>query len=1009
MQACRVRARVFSVPIPWESMVSELGGAGAIREVEAAIHGAPDPRDAKARAADVLAAAAATVPEAVRAAFERHCEGMARVLATTCGTAPFLAAHLRRRPEWLTSLAAEDFRRARTKEQYRRLLHRAVSTAGAEPTEAVLRQFKYYELARITVRECSPDIVPLSRVPETLLELSDLADVLLEQALEEARRRVAERLGEPVWHLASGARFRPRFVILGLGKLGARELNYSSDVDLLYVFEAPPEEDPVAAHRTGTELAPAEYFTSVAQEFGRLVTQPTANGFLYRIDLDLRPEGTRGPLVSSTAALQDYYELWAAQWERTAFTKARPVAGDLDLGEQLIASLHPVLYRSSMDYQGVEALRELKRRVEEEKGRRLETFDVKIGRGGIRDLELVVQALQLLHGGRLPELRTRSTHEALGILAEVGILPAEDAGALREAYCFLRRLENRLQMIGERQTHRLPADPGALERLARSLGFRGTGARADFVREVERHRQAVGRVFEKLLPRTAHERILGLFRTGAPRLFEHPLSAAMMDELAERFARNIESGPNPERALANLQRFVEGVGRRTFYYELLIDRPELVPRLAALFAASEYLSVYLANHPRLIEPIFSDPNVLLLSRRQLRSDLAALRRELTGDGARDRVEAELEALRMFHHRAVINVGLLDLAGKVDFAEAQRALTDIAEVCVGEALRIARGQIRRRRYAAAGRISRAPFLAVGMGKLGSGELSYGSDLDLIFLYDPAEADPAEAQEYFVRLAQKLIWALQTRTRAGICYAIDARLRPSGNQGMLVSSMESFRTYHQRSAQTWERQALLRARPVAGDRKLARSFEVLRREILSRPLPPDAAAEIHRIRLRMERELARETKAHHDFKTGRGGMIDVETVVQYLQLRHGSEHPELLAVMPVAEAIDQLARHGALEEQDAAVLREGWRFLQRLASRLRIVENRSISDLDEERGDLESVALALGYPATERHGGARRALLEDYARHTAAVREIYLRVLGVPAPASAARELDRQPVG
>jgi glutamate-ammonia-ligase adenylyltransferase len=467
----------------------------------------------------------------------------------------------------------------------------------------------------------------------------------------------------------------------------------------------------------------------------------------------------------------------------------------------------------------------------------------------------------------------------------------------------------------------------------------------------------------------------------------------MVRELAEQFARAIGESPNPERALNNLDRFIQGVRGRRFYFELLLDRPELVRRLTRLFTASEYFSGYLATHPRLIEPIFSDPNVLLLSHKQLEQSLAAIRRSLAKEKDLDEDELELDALRMFHNRELINVGLLDLAGKVTPSEAEGALTDIAEVIVEHGLELAQAVVRRRSSSLPRAAKAGEFLVVGMGKLATRELTYGSDLDVIFLYDVPGADEVEAQEYFVRLAQKFIWTQQTRTAEGVCYAIDARLRPSGNQGMLVTSRAAFEHYHATSAQIWEKQALLRARPVAGGKRLSRAFPALRLEILRRPLPPNAGRQIHRIRLRMEAELAQETNSRHDFKTGRGGLQDVETVVQYLQLAYGREHAELLSVEGARIQIDRLERLALLSPQDAAVLRDGWGFLQLLSNRLRVVENRSISDLDEERGDLESLAASLGYTSPQRAGGARRALLEDYRRHTAAIRQVYMKVLDV----------------
>ncbi len=604
--------------------------------------------------------------------------------------------------------------------------------------------------------------------------------------------------------------------------------------------------------------------------------------------------------------------------------------------------------------------------------------------------------MQLLHGGRIPEVRERSTQRALISLAQVGVLPEEDSVDLLAAYRFLRRIENRLQMEAERQVHALPRQAAAIKRLARAMGFTGGDETAAFAQALSAHRQRIRQAFTSLFHEGGSKGILALFQRNVPRLLDNTVTRALVQDLAGKFASAIDACPDPERAMNNLDRFIHGVGTRAFFYELLLDRPELVPRLAALFAASEYLSSYIASHPRLIEPIFSDPNVLLLSRDELLSGLRDIRRQLEDEGQRDETELGLDALRLFHNRELVNVGLLDQGGKITRAEADRALSEIAEVCVEEGLKFARAEMAK---AAAGLPAAAragEFLVVGMGKLASMEITYGSDLDVIFLYDVEGADETsllEAQEYFVRLAQKLIWVLQTRTGEGVCYLIDARLRPSGNQGMLVTSLASFERYHATSAQVWERQALLRARPVAGGARLGRAFEGLRLQILRRPAPADLGKELHRIRLRMESELAQETTRRRDFKTGRGGLLDVETVVQFLQLRHGAANPELLAVDGVVEHLTRLESLGLLAVDDARALRSGWQFLQLLSSRLRIVENRSISDLDEERGDLDSLALRLGYSSPQRAGGARRALLEDYRRHSGVIREVYLKVLDV----------------
>lgn len=941
-------------------------------------------------APDVLTASAAELAPLWRTRGDQ----IARIVASLCGAAPFLAPFLIRHADWVARLASEDLAVPRRAADYMTHLGAALHGVDDSGSGEALRRFKYYELARLTVRDLLAPPDDLATTEAVLAELAHLADALLAAALDRAAARVAARLGPPRWTLSDGRALSPHFCVLGMGKLGGEELNYSSDVDLIYVLDGAPYDHDAAPIDGPRGCAPVEYFSRVAHEFGRLVTEPTREGFLYRIDLGLRPEGQAGPLVVPDVMLARYYEAWAATWEKAAFMKVRPVAGDLAFGWATIRGIDPMIYRSAMDFAGVAAIKAMKERIERAQGRAGAAFDLKIGAGGIRDIEFVAQALQLLHGGRIRQLRGRSTQAALTALAQVGVLPRAQCETLRGAYAFLRRAENRVQMEGERQAHRVPTDARGRARLARAMGFTGNDAVAAFDRALHVQRQRVRAVFASLFAEDGASRLLDLLQRSIPSLLAEPVTRGQIEHLATQFARAIEASPDPERALNNLDRFIRANGPRSFYYGLLVDRPELVERLAGLFAASEYLSAYMISHPRLIEPIFSDPSALVPSRDAFRTALGQIRRELTAERPGADTERELDALRLFHNRELVNIGLLDLAEKITPAAADTGLTDLAETCVEGALDLARDELARRGAPPAP----GEFLVVGMGKLASRELTYGSDLDVIFLYDIDDADDAAllaAQEYSVKLAQKFIWALQTRTGDGICYQIDARLRPSGNQGLLVSSLASFAHYHQRSAQVWERQALLRARPVAGGARLAAAFVAQRRDVLGRPSPADVGIEIHRIRERMETELAHETSHRRDFKTGRGGMLDVESVVQFLQLRHGAAHAELFEVDTVAAHLARLARLELLATGDAATLQRGWDFLHRLSSRLRIVENRSISDLDEERGDLDGLARRLGYTSPQRAGGARRALLDDYRRHTGDIRAVYSKVLGVSA--------------
>jgi glutamate-ammonia-ligase adenylyltransferase len=948
--------------------------------------GGPEPERSSARAERVLAAASrADAALLARLRAERPAQ-LAHVLRALCASAPFLAATLVREPGLLFALAEDDLSQPRTSEQLGARLDAALAGVPGSELGTALRRFKYAELARITVRDATPELVPEERALEPLRELSALAEAILSRAFARTAQELAEEVGPPVWRSAAGAELAPRFVVLGLGKLGGEELNYSSDVDLIYVYESPP---PGAEPLSGgpRELAPADYYAQLARRFGKRIAERGPEGFLYRIDLELRPEGAISPLVPSSDRLLLYYDGYAATWERAAFMKARPVAGDLAFGWSLARQIDPMIYQSKVDFAGVESIREMKERIEREHANA--DLDIKLGAGGIRDLEFVAQALQLLHGARAPQVRGRSAPGALAALADAGRIPAEMRDELLGAYRFLRRVENRLQMEDERQTHALPANGPARERLARTL-FSGEDALVRFDARLEAVRGAVRARFDALVQRAGGAApLLDHMRAHAARLFASPRMAQQLAALAERVAGEIAASPDPARATNNWLRFVEGVGGRSFYFGLLLDRPELVGRLVSMFAMSRFLSDVIARSPVLIEPIFDDPSRFVATRAELEQSLAALRAERaqpTGGGE----EAALAALRLFQQRELVNVGLLDLSARISQAEVEAALTDVAEVCVGAALGLGREQLARIAPDAHEVVAAGEFLVVGMGKLGSRELGYGSDLDVIFLFDlpgTAEHEVALAQEPFVRLAQKFSWALQTRTGEGICYEVDAQLRPSGNQGVLVSSLAGFARHHETQAQLWERQALLRARAVAGSAALATRFEALRVALLARPLHGDVDREVDRIRRRVESELAHESARRRNLKLGRGGLFDVETIVQLLALKHGAAHPALFDVTTTAAAIERCAAHGLLGAAQASALREGWAFLQRLASRLRIVENRSISDLGADRADLDSVARSLGYAPSQRTGTSRVPLLDDYARHTDAIRRVY----------------------
>ncbi len=952
-----------------------------------ALDAAPRVDQARHLAAKVLDHAS---PDELRPRADADPEKLGRILLSLCGIAPFFASILARHPEHLIELLDDDLTICRSPRELRQGLESLLDQPGDDDPAERLRVFKYSELARITVRDCCDDWIPLARSEVTLLALSELADVILGQAMRLAEARVGRQLDAPSYRDTKGARQPLRFCALGLGKLGACELNYSSDVDLVYLCDTMP----AGCSLEGAQ--PMVYFNRLAQEFGGILSANSREGFLYRVDLDLRPDGNQGALVVTDEALVSYYESWAHAWEKAAFMKARPVAGSLDLGWQAIVTTAPAIYHASMNYQMADGIHSLKEKIHGARGGDGETFNVKIDPGGIRDVEFIAQALQLLHGGRIPQLRDRSTQGALRNLEAVGLLDPETADELHETYLFLRRIENRLQMEGERQLHRLPKSEAGLLRLARAMKYLEDDAIDCLQSEISRRRTFLRSLATDSFSKDNRERVQELFERAVPELLGFDLTRHLVEELISRFASEIDSRADAERALNNLDRFIRGTGSRRFYVELLLDRPELVPRLAALFGASNYLSSYLARYPRLIEPLFRDPDVLLLDRAALRADYANVLAESAEGNGSDSLETQLDALRLFHHRQVVNVGLLDLAKKTRREETERALSEIAQVCIEEALCIAREQLAASRIEASEAAEQGSFLVVGMGKLATEELTYGSDVDLIFLYQRAagaSGGEATVQDHFVRLAQRFMSALQTPTALGFCYEVDARLRPSGNQGLLVCSIHAYARYHAETAATWERQELLRARPVAGSESLSEQFRQLRGEILAKPNPEDLAGEIHRVRTRMEEELARETSRRRNFKTGRGGALDIECAVQYLQLRYGGRYPELLEVTTLDTQRRNLQRLGLIDGECARILQEGWRFLQELGSRLRIVENRSISSLDVEHSNLDTLARQLDYSDTGSEDGARRALRSDYRNITESIRGVYLELLGI----------------
>jgi glutamate-ammonia-ligase adenylyltransferase len=928
-------------------------------------------------------------------------------LLVVCGGSPAIAsALLAEAGAWPALFAIVADVPARDAAEHATLLADVTTaTVSREALQSRLRVHRRRELVRIGGR----DLLGLCPVDDTVRELSALADGVIAAAVAGTRRRLAEEWG--------GDPDVP-FVVLGMGKLGGAELNYSSDVDLVYVYERDEE---LPSGRTARE-----FFVRLAEEVTRVVAEVTAEGFCFRVDLRLRPGGTEGPLAVSLPAAISYYETWGQTWERAVWLKGRPVGGDVALGAELLRQLEPFVYRRFLDFATLDDLKAMKRRVDASlRGPDARDRDVKLGRGGIRSVEFWVQAQQLVHGGKDPRLRVRATLPALERLAACGYADPELVRTLAAAYRFLRDVEHKLQIVHERQTQRLPTDPEERAYLARRLRLFGPDPAAAFQAAYETHTRAVDAAFSALFHGAEEERRrderpelaalfdeleqpeasrghlerlgfrdpvaayddLRLLRDGPAHAPSSPRRRAALTALAPALLGEIARSADPDRALHLLASFIASIGARTSYLHLLLENPGVMRLLVRLFATSEFLSRYFLRHPELLDSLVrADLVRLVRSRDELKAELFE-RLAAVGDD----FESELDVLRRFRHEEFLRIGVHDIQGELDAVGVSSQLSLLADVCLEAAIAVARRDVCRK----LGLPPQAPtenLAVIAMGKLGGEELAYHSDLDLIFVYDSGDAAlwPAGVapHEVFTRLAQRTLSVLQTPTREGFVYKIDTRLRPSGNKGPLVSSVEAFETYHRTEAALWERQALVKARAAIGPLKLREHLEAtIARVVYGRGLTPDEAREVASMRERIAAERGAD-EGRVNIKTDPGGLVDVEFLVQMLQLAHGHAEPRL-RVRSTRAALDALADTGLLPADDARALREGWAFLQQLGARLRIERDQPVEALDEQPEALRGLARRLGYDGDD--DAARTALLADFARHRGAIRAVWERAV------------------
>ena len=796
----------------------------------------------------------------------------------------------------------------------------------------LLRRYRRAESTRLVWR----DVLGLDTLQATLDGTTHLAEQCLQLALDALEGEFARRHG--VVRAPDGT--PARLVVFGMGKLGGGELNFSSDIDLVYAYEHGGESEGPRV------LAAEDYFARLGQQLARLLDEMTVDGFCHRVDLRLRPFGNVGRVAMSFSALEQYFQREGRDWERYAWQKARPVAGDIEAGQRFLRALRPFVYRRYLDFGALDGLRQMKSMIAAEVARQELADDLKRGPGGIREIEFLAQALQLIRGGREPALQQPRLLPALEALREAGQIDADTAAALAEDYRFLRRLENRVQMLRDAQTHQLPETMVDRERIARSLGYAGWPALGE---AVAGHRERVGREFDALLsqrsqqPAVDHD-IAAYWRALPGGSDAAVLAAAGFGDAAEvdaalrDFARSPSvrdlsdatrarldrvmpvllqaSAPatRPLQAVRRLLALLHNILRRASYLALLDEHPPALARLVDLVTRSALLAERLAAHPVLLDELLDARAEGPLPRRELLEQACRPAQALD-------IEAALFALNETRQQLSFRIALATLDRRQPAYDSTRQLAWLADAVVHAVMALALREIR----AAHGGIDGAGFAVLGYGSLGGEELGFGSDLDLVFLYDApldAQSDgarPLDAPRWFARLAQKIVSLLGAVTGAGRLYDIDVRLRPDGGKGLLVSSLASYSDYQRERAWTWEHQALVRARCVAGDAALAAGFEQVRTATLARDRDGERLREdVVSMRARMRAELDRGGGGLFDLKQGEGGLVDLEFLLQYLVLREAARHPALLGPRATPLLVRALAQAGILDQDRADAL-------------------------------------------------------------------------------------------
>ena len=876
-----------------------------------------------------------------------------KLLSVACGLSPFVAEILQRTPELVNELLAEGSALfvGRTEQEMRQILESSVQSCETEEQlMAVLRKFRNAEQARIIWR----DMCNLASLDSTLGEASALADVCIQQALEWLHLQLSEKHGMP----RDREGREQQMVVLGMGKLGAKELNVSSDIDLIFAYPASGETDhprkPIDNH---------QFFAKLGQRLIHVLDARTLDGFVYRVDMRLRPYGSSGALALNFASFEDYFYTQGREWERFAMIKARAITGMAEDRDFLIQKIvQPFVYRRYPDYSSFEALREMKRLIKSEVHRKGGEQNIKLGNGGIREIEFIAQATQLIYGGRDQRLQDAGLQSVYRTLAEAEYLPAEWVRTLLETYRYLRDMEHGIQGFKDQQTQLLPQDEAAQSALVMSMQEESWDV---MIARMNVLRANVTAVFDDFL----HEESSGsaaqsgsdyhwlqlwldedvtaeawqseFQRAGFDNpdvctkalmdLHELPrfrqMSASARDRFKDFLPRLLDTIAESDASALTLERVlrvVQSVLGRTIYLVLLNENAEALRQLCKLCSESQWFADHIAATPVVLDDLLDPKSLYSPPPRDVLSD--ELRQSLLRI-PEDDLEAQMDCLRNFKQSHMLRVAAAEISDVLPVMKVSDYLTWLAEACVEAAMEIAwRNLVHKHGYpsvtgGSAQSADCAGFAVVGYGKLGGIELGYSSDLDMVFIYNTSDFGstdgdkPINNQLFYTRLGQRLVHILGAQTTQGHCYEVDMRLRPSGNSGMLVSSLTAFEKYQHNDAWTWEHQALVRARFIAGDPDLGAEFDRVRQDVLCKKrdrqeLLAEVANMRHKMRLAAVDKLKSQELADHNIKQGRGGLIDIEFISQYLILAYAQDFPELTRWTDNVRLLESLAATVAL---------------------------------------------------------------------------------------------------